>query len=40
MIQFAVGEINVNDPVTSDRPYHDTEAEMPVAYAPSYPLGT
>lgn len=40
MIQFAVGDINVNDPIHSDAAYLDDEAEKPVMYAPSYPLGT
>jgi len=41
MIQFAVGDINVNDPVTSDRAVPEPETiEAPVVYAPSYPLGT
>ena len=40
MIQFAVGDINVNDPISSDRAYQDVENEMPTTYAPSYPLGT
>jgi spore coat protein A len=40
MIQFAVGDINVNDPISSDRPSVDTEDEQPSTYAPSYPLGT
>jgi spore coat protein A len=40
MIQFAVGDINVNDPIRSDAACPDSEAEQPVVYAPSYPLGT
>jgi len=40
MIQFAVGNVNDNDPVTSDRPIRDDLSDLPVAYAPSYPLGT
>ena len=40
MIQFAVGGINTNDPVTSDRAIGEIEAEQPVLYAPSFPLGT
>jgi FtsP/CotA-like multicopper oxidase with cupredoxin domain len=40
MIQFAVGDINVNDPIASDRPVADAETEQTVTYAPSYPLGT
>jgi hypothetical protein len=40
MIQFAVGGINTNDPITSDPAVTDTEPELPAAYAPSYPLGT
>lgn len=40
MIQFAVGDINVNDPISSDRATPDTENEQPVTYAASYPLGT
>ena len=40
MIQFAVGDINVNDPIESDKPGTDYEAEMPPSYGPSYPAGT
>jgi FtsP/CotA-like multicopper oxidase with cupredoxin domain len=40
MIQFAVGDLNVNDPIVSDRPISDAELEQSVVYAPSYPLGT
>lgn len=40
MIQFAVGDLNMNDPVSSDRPVTDDGAEDPVVYAPSYPLGS
>ena len=40
MIQFAVGDVNTNDPVSSDRPYLDDGPETPVTYAASYPLGT
>ncbi|HEY0000777.1 MAG TPA: multicopper oxidase domain-containing protein [Actinoplanes sp.] len=40
MIQFAVGDLNVNDPISSDRPATDAEAEVPAVYAPSFPLGT
>jgi FtsP/CotA-like multicopper oxidase with cupredoxin domain len=40
MVQFAVGDINVNDPVDSDRPLSDYEAEVQPVYAPGYPLGT
>jgi len=40
MIQFAVGDVNVNDPIRSDAAYADIETEQPVVYAPSYPLGT
>jgi spore coat protein A len=35
-----VGDINVNDPIRSDAACPDSEAEQPVVYAPSYPLGT
>ncbi|MDT4992476.1 MAG: hypothetical protein QOH97_2368 [Actinoplanes sp.] len=40
MIQFAVGDLNVNDPISSDRAVANTEPERPVSYLPSYPLGT
>ncbi|GAB1693562.1 multicopper oxidase family protein [Krasilnikovia sp. M28-CT-15] len=40
MVQFAVGDINVNDPIKSDAAKYDADAEWPAAYAPSYPLGT
>ncbi|MEV6596133.1 multicopper oxidase domain-containing protein [Actinoplanes sp. NPDC051346] len=40
MIQFAVGDINANDPISSDPAYVDDEPERAVVYAPSYPLGT
>ena len=40
MIQFAVGDVNVNDPVHSDPARVETEAERPAVYAPSCPLGT
>lgn len=40
MIQFAVGDASVNDPISSDKPVPDNDAEMPATYAPSYPLGT
>ncbi|MEV6492422.1 multicopper oxidase domain-containing protein [Actinoplanes sp. NPDC051633] len=40
MIQFAVGDMMVNDPISSDRPIGDEPDERPVVYAPSYPLGT
>ena len=39
MIQFAVGDPNVNDPISSDRPVADTDDEQPVVYGASYPLG-
>ncbi|MEU4242039.1 multicopper oxidase domain-containing protein [Actinoplanes sp. NPDC026619] len=40
MIQFAVGDAKVNDPVSSDKPVSDGEDEMPTTYGVSYPLGT
>jgi spore coat protein A len=40
MVQFAVGDKNVNDPVTSDPPVRETEPEIPPVYAPGFPLGT
>jgi len=40
MIQFAVGDMMVNDPINSDKPVVDADAEMPVTYGASYPLGT
>jgi spore coat protein A len=40
MVQFAVGDLNVNDPINSDKANSDGEPEMPVSYGPSYPAGT
>jgi spore coat protein A len=40
MIQFAVGDMDVNDPIVSDPAYHDEMPEQPVVYGPSYPLGS
>ena len=40
MIQFAVGDLENNDPINSDKPGTDDQDEMPVTYAPSYPLGS
>ncbi|WIM95540.1 multicopper oxidase domain-containing protein [Actinoplanes oblitus] len=40
MIQFAVGDLETNNPMTADPAWDETEPEMPVGYAPSYPLGT
>jgi spore coat protein A, manganese oxidase len=40
MIQFAVGDVDVNDPIASDRSVPDNEAETPPTYAPMFPLGT
>jgi spore coat protein A len=40
MIQFAVGGLETNDPISSDPAYADDSAEQPVSYAPSYPLGS
>lgn len=40
MVQFAVGDVNVNDPVTSDCAVPNTEPELPCDYAPGYPTGT
>ncbi|AEV88256.1 Putative multicopper oxidase [Actinoplanes sp. SE50/110] len=40
MIQFAVGDLETNNPIMMDPPRPETEAEMPAVYAPSYPLGT
>jgi spore coat protein A, manganese oxidase len=40
MIQFAVGNVNDNDPVMSDPSAGDIEDEQPSTYRPSYPLGT
>jgi hypothetical protein len=40
MIQFAVGDLNNNDPISSARAVANTEPEGPVSYLPSYPLGT
>jgi spore coat protein A len=40
MIQFAVGDKNVNDPNNADPPVTETEVEGAAVYAPSYPVGT
>jgi spore coat protein A, manganese oxidase len=40
MIQFGVGDIMNNDPISSDHPYQDSDSEQPVTYGASYPLGT
>ncbi|GIE27421.1 spore coat protein A [Actinoplanes italicus] len=40
MIQFAVGDMEVNDPIVSDPAFHDEMPEQSCVYAPSYPLGT
>jgi spore coat protein A len=40
MIQFAVGDMETNDPITADPSWAENEQEMPVQYAASYPLGT
>ena len=40
MVQFAVGDLNVNDPINSDKAITDTEPELPISYGPSYPAGT
>ena len=40
MIQFGVGDIMNNDPISSDRPVADTQSEMPTTYAAGFPLGT
>ncbi|MEV6636385.1 multicopper oxidase domain-containing protein [Actinoplanes sp. NPDC051470] len=40
MIQFAVGDVNMNDPVTSDRSGADDRDEQPSVYAPGFPLGS
>jgi spore coat protein A len=40
MVQFAVGDLNVNDPILSDQAVVDAEPERPVSYGPSFPVGT
>lgn len=40
MVQFAVGDINVNDPIHSDPAVFDTQPEVAPKYAPAYPMGT
>jgi FtsP/CotA-like multicopper oxidase with cupredoxin domain len=40
MVQFAVGDRNVNDPITSDPARPETEPPTPPVYAPGLPLGT
>jgi FtsP/CotA-like multicopper oxidase with cupredoxin domain len=40
MIQFAVGDKNVNDPINSDPAVSETQSQTPPVYAPSYPPGT
>jgi FtsP/CotA-like multicopper oxidase with cupredoxin domain len=40
MIQFAVGDKTVNDPVHSDYAVPETEPDTPPVYAPNYPVGT
>jgi spore coat protein A, manganese oxidase len=40
MIQFAVGDVNMNDPITSDRPIGDDRDEQAAVYAPGFPLGS
>lgn len=40
MIQFAVGDPDANDPISSDPPVLETEEEQPSYYAPGYPVGT
>jgi hypothetical protein len=40
MIQFAVGDSDVNDPISSDPAYTDAEDETPSSYGPAYPAGT
>jgi spore coat protein A len=40
MVQFAVGDVNVNDPIHADPAYSDVEPDMPPTYGPAYPAGT
>jgi spore coat protein A len=40
MIQFAVGDIDTNDPINSDKPGTDNEEEQPPSYGPAFPAGT
>ncbi|WP_433297186.1 multicopper oxidase family protein [Actinoplanes sp. CA-030573] len=40
MIQFAVGDPMVNDPVSADKPVPETDYEWPTTYGAGYPPGT
>lgn len=40
MIQFAVGNVDDNDPITMDPAAGDDQDEQPTSYGPSYPAGT
>ena len=42
MVQFAVGDWRVNDPMSSDPPVPDTTplGSFPPVYRPGYPAGT
>jgi spore coat protein A len=40
MIQFAVGDKMVNDPINADAAVTEWQAETPATYWPSYPSGT
>jgi spore coat protein A len=39
MIQYAVGDKNVNDPITTDPPVRETQAETTPVYAADFPSG-
>lgn len=40
MVQFAVGDLAVNDPITTDPPVPETQPAQPPAYAPGFSPGT
>ena len=42
MVQFSVGDLRNNDPITSDPPVLDTtpEGSFPPVYRPGFPAGT
>jgi spore coat protein A, manganese oxidase len=40
MVQFAVGNVDDNDPIHADPAGGDDQDEQPMSYGPSYPAGT
>jgi FtsP/CotA-like multicopper oxidase with cupredoxin domain len=40
MVQFAVGNVDDNDPIHADPAAGDDQDEQPTSYGPSYPAGT